>query len=867
MTSHPPTPEQQAILSAVKSSKESMMIDAYAGTGKALRNDQLILTPTGYKTIGILTLGDLVIGMDGRAYPVTGVYPQGVRDIFEVKFSDDTCIFADADHIWQTQNTSHRYQNKFVLRTTRELANKPRMPSKGDWGNGTRAYWFFPLCQPVVFGEEKGLPFDPWALGILLGDGSLGEKSVAFASADMQIVEGMRIAVMPYDLSAKYVAQHDYRISRNDISGKSMAGDNKLLTIIRQLNLAGTKSDTKFVPKQYLFGSPRQRLAILQGLMDSDGFAEKSGAEFSSASYELAENVRFIVHSFGGTTSVSVKETTGKLSYRVRIKFPANIPLFRLQRKLNKMGGGQRPNPFRALESITFAGQAEATCISVASPDNMFLTENCVPTHNTSTLVMIANELPSQPAIALAFNTSIKKELERRFSSYWKIMTLNGLGHLAWMRALGRDKKIILDERKLGRLVTAVFKDYQYQGNEDTWGNVRTLVSKAMQVGIVPASRPHKGFRQDTPEQWAMLADENWLVDMGETEIGLAREILARSVAEGFEGTISFDDQIYLSVCFNGQFPRYGLLLGDEVQDWSVMNRVMAQRTCGGRLILVGDPRQSIYSFRGADSDSMTRLRALRTAWIDLPLSVTFRCPKVIVDRQQGHAPGFTAFHSNKIGEVKRFRQYEQQKIGHELVGPLTWNWAKVETLSQSGTIAILCRNNAPLLKIAFKLLRQNTAVTMLGRDIGKTLVALSRKVLPDDEMLAPECVQTVEQWRQSQVALANANGQEEKVANLHDQAECLLAVIEGARAETASAIRWYLKELFERQSGHVVISTIHRAKGLEYDCVLHLDSWRIPSKHAMQNPVQMQQERNLLYVCETRTKRLLIEANLEDFE
>lgn len=495
-------------------------------------------------------------------------------------------------------------------------------------------------------------------------------------------------------------------------------------------------------------------------------------------------------------------------------------------------------------------------------------------TGKTTTLVMLAHALPPQPAIALAFNVTIKKELERRFPSYWKIMTLNGLGHLAWMRALPREKKIILDERKLGRLVTQTFKDYQYQGNEDAWSSVRTLVSKAMQVGIVPASRPHKGFRPDTLEQWAMLANENWLLDMGETEIGLAREILTRSVAEGFEGTISFDDQVYLSVCFNGQFPRYGLLLGDEVQDWSVMNRVMAQRTCSGRLILVGDPRQSIYSFRGADSDSMTRLRALRTQWIDLPLSVTFRCPKVIVDRQQHHAPGFTAFHSNKIGEVKKFQRYPadgNRPQAGELptipIAPQTWSWLQVEKLSAHGTLAILCRNNAPLLKIAFKLLRQNTAVTMLGRDIGKTLVALSRKVLPDDDMAAPECVTTVNVWRDSQVALANANGQEEKVANLHDQAECLLAVIEGARAETASAIRWYLKELFERASGHVVISTIHRAKGLEFSTVLHLDPWRIPSKFALQNPVQMQQEKNLLYVCETRTERLLIEANLEDFE
>lgn len=488
-------------------------------------------------------------------------------------------------------------------------------------------------------------------------------------------------------------------------------------------------------------------------------------------------------------------------------------------------------------------------------------------TGKTSTLVMIANVLPVQPAIALAFNVTIKKELEKRFPSYWKIMTLNGLGHRAWMNAI-RGKTITLDERKLGRIITAVFKDFQYQGNEDAWASIRTLVSKAMQAGIVPAARPHKGFRPDTPEQWAMLADELWLQDIGEEEIGLAREILTRSVAEGFEGTISFDDQIYLPVCFNGQFPRFPLLLGDEVQDWSVMNRVMAQRSCSGRFILVGDPRQSIYAFRGADSNSMERLRALRPKWIDLPLSVTFRCPKIIVDRQQKHAPGFTAFHTNAIGEVKKFLKYlPMTKPDDPNGGPQTWDWTKVESFNAARSIAILSRNNAPLLKIAFKLLRSNVPVTMLGRDIGKTLVALSKKVLPDDDMKAPDCVLAVNQWRDNQIALANANGQEEKVANLHDQAECLLAVIEGAKAETASAIRWYLRELFERSSGHVVISTIHRAKGLEYDTVLHLDPWRIPSKFAQQNPVQMQQELNLLYVCETRCKRLLIEANLEDME
>lgn len=485
-------------------------------------------------------------------------------------------------------------------------------------------------------------------------------------------------------------------------------------------------------------------------------------------------------------------------------------------------------------------------------------------TGKTTTLTMIANAVAMQPALALAFNTSIKKELEKRFPSFFKVMTMNGLGHLAWMRAL-RGKTIVLEERKLGKIITQVFKESSYEGNEDAWTNIRTLVSSAMQAGIVPANRPHKGLRPDTPEQWAMLADVLWLQDVGEVEIHLARLALERSVDQSFEGIISFDDQIYMPTLFNGQFPRYGLTLVDEAQDLSPLNHIMVNRASGGRLIVVGDPKQAIYAFRGADSSSMEKLRKLRSSWIDLPLATTFRCPKVVVDRQQAHAPGFVAFHSNPIGEAVQHQRFRKDAEGKS-TGPHTWDWKWVER-SSTGTIAVLSRNNAPLLKVAFKLLRENIPVTMLGREIGKTLVALSKKVLPDDDMKAPDCVLEVNQWRDSQVVLANANGQEEKVANLHDQAECLLAVIDGAKAQNASAIRWYLQELFNRHSGHVTISTIHRAKGLEWDTILHLDPWRIPSKFAQQNPVQMKQEMNLLYVCETRCKKLLIEANLEDFE
>ena len=183
-------------------------------------------------------------------------------------------------------------------------------------------------------------------------------------------------------------------------------------------------------------------------------------------------------------------------------------------------------------------------------------------------------------------------------------------------------------------------------------------------------------------------------------------------------GCISYDDQIYLPVVFSGAFPRFNTVLVDEAQDLSPLNHQMLRKVAAGKLIVVGDPRQAIYAFRGADHNSMTNLKALKSEWIELPLNTTFRCPQRVVDRQHVHAPQYRAADSNPMGEIL----------------DLTLQPWTTETLKPyaSGELAILCRNNAPLLSMAFKLLRQGIGVNMMGRDIGRGLSALCKKLSPD---------------------------------------------------------------------------------------------------------------------------------------
>jgi DNA helicase-2/ATP-dependent DNA helicase PcrA len=472
-------------------------------------------------------------------------------------------------------------------------------------------------------------------------------------------------------------------------------------------------------------------------------------------------------------------------------------------------------------------------------------------TGKTTTLVMIAEALPPVPSLALAFNTKIKSELESRFPSHFTVKTLNGLGHSAWTKFLGHQPK--LDERKLGKIVSQKLKAAGVT-EADAWDIVRQLVSHAMHAGLVPNYFPIKtGFISDTPQNWQGIAEDAFL-DVDEELILIAREALIESVKQGLNGIISFDDQIYLPTLFGGQFQKFSVVMVDEAQDLSPLQHEMIRKTASGRLIVVGDPRQAIYRFRGADSRSMERLRGLRQDWSDLTLSLTFRCPKAIVARQQEHAPGYAAAQANAEGTILDL-------MGSE--APWTW-----ESIPQ-GEVAVLCRNNAPLLSLALKLLTRHIPCVMLGRDIGKGLIQLAKKILPDPAIPAIPARELVNSWLESERSLAIANDKSHKIEGLTDRAECLLAVLE--HCSTAGELQEKLSELFAREHGKVTLSSIHRAKGLEWPIVIHLDPWRIPSKHARKaaqagHTEELTQEYNLRYVAETRTKHTLVLANMADF-
>jgi superfamily I DNA/RNA helicase len=173
---------------------------------------------------------------------------------------------------------------------------------------------------------------------------------------------------------------------------------------------------------------------------------------------------------------------------------------------------------------------------------------------------------------------------------------------------------------------------------------------------------------------------------------------------------------------------------------------------------------------------------------------------------------------------------------------------------------------------MAFKLIRNGVGCQMLGRDIGRGLIQLTNKLAKEDATPVDRFAIILTSWLEKECAIALANDKPDRVDKLTDQAECLRATIEGATPSTMGDLRAGLTRMFSRENGQVILSSIHRAKGLEWPLVVHLDPWRIPSKQARMaaeagDPAPLQQEYNLKYVAETRTKHTLIEASVEDFQ
>jgi phosphate starvation-inducible PhoH-like protein len=363
--------------------------------GRAQPLDAPVLTPEGFRPIGELEVGDLVVGSDGGPTPVLGVYPQGRKEIFRVRAQDGASTRCCAEHLWSVTTPADRRRGRAprVLQT-REMIGRLRTAHQHRFQ--------LPLLSGAATFPARDVPLDPYALGLLLGDGCLTTSTTpSFATADPELALCLELALDGIELVHR--GGYDYTLRNRSGRRGGVIVANPVTTVLRELGLAGARSTTKFVPEAYLHNAAEVRLAVLQGLLDTDGGPVTQArrtcrVQYTTTSPRLRDDVVFLVRSLGGVaygrTRAAAGRTPGRAkgrpvgyradAYVLDIRLPQGTPPFRLTRKAATyaaFGGGGRP--MRFVDAIEPAGEEETVCIQVGAADSLYVTEDFLLTHNT----------------------------------------------------------------------------------------------------------------------------------------------------------------------------------------------------------------------------------------------------------------------------------------------------------------------------------------------------------------------------------------------------------------------------------------------------------------------------------------------------
>ncbi|MEV7440379.1 helicase-related protein [Streptomyces sp. NPDC091204] len=350
------------------------LLQGEVGSGKAQPLDSLVLTPGGFRPMGDIEVGDEVVVPSGEIALVGGVFPQGERDVWRVVLSDGSAVECDDEHLWIVGTSCgwHRGQEPKVL-TTREIRSDLHK------ANGS-SKWYLPVAVPVDLGNGDRQPLDPYLLGVLLGDGSF-RHDLRLSTADDEILAAVEAALAPHcEMAAVPGSTCDYTIRMSGPRGGTRR--NPIIQAVRDLGLWGATSHDKFVPDVYKNAPVKDRLAVFQGLMDTDGTLQANGMSisFCSASPRLAQDVAWLVRSLGGRARVLPR----KAAFNVSVALPEEFEPFRLPRKAARMRPRPKYNTFRrGIRAVEHVGPKPVQCISVEHPSHAYVTDNFTVTHNT----------------------------------------------------------------------------------------------------------------------------------------------------------------------------------------------------------------------------------------------------------------------------------------------------------------------------------------------------------------------------------------------------------------------------------------------------------------------------------------------------
>ena len=402
------------------------------GLGKAVKLDTKVYTPDGYKLMRDIKVGDKVFSQDGEIVEVLRTYDHDNLDMYEITFCDGKSITCCKDHLWVIMNS----ENKQSVASTSQIIDGSFRYQKNRKGYDMSNYCI-PRCNPVRFNAQE-VPLDPWLLGFLIGDGHFSKDGVSITTSYPTLLDAVKMHLpdghelhqsqdsidynitkgpyvircnetgklfstkefeQTYHCQASNILQYHKGYLRSQNLHFERIGNlnNEVVKSLKSLNLLNCTAKMKFVPEVYKYNDMQTRLSILQGLMDSDGYATESSSNthiFTTTSKKLAEDVIWLCESLGYITSYHEYEAKYYdkccgLAYDITIRCDNPEDLYKYSIKKQR-ANIRKFRPRRSFKSIKYVGKMPGKCITVSGNSHTYLIDHFIVTHNTVESINLA---------------------------------------------------------------------------------------------------------------------------------------------------------------------------------------------------------------------------------------------------------------------------------------------------------------------------------------------------------------------------------------------------------------------------------------------------------------------------------------------
>lgn len=840
-----PTPEQKAAIDEFPN-HSIIKVDSVAGGGKAQPVYSLVKTPTGDREIGDLKIGDEVINSQGGISSIIGVHPQGLKETYKVTFRDKTFTKVCGEHLWKVKPISTS-KGRFKVLSTKELLES------GLKNNAGNMKFKIPLCNPVQY-QSKHLPIDPYILGLMLGDGTFKSSPLCFSyhSQDSHLYttlcqtleKGLGII---FTGTPRNTSENGMQVALVHYRGPK--SKNKITQYFNQFNF----KVNKFIPEIYLTASVDQRLALLRGLMDTDGSVHLNRTTFCNSNPDIISGVISLVQSLGGVAiRTKIDSRRNNLNYTLNIKMDINP--FSLPRKAERWSPSWKNPPSRYIESIELTGDVEeCVCISVDAEDSLYLTNDFIVTHNSSLCKMAAHTYPMK-SLYMAFNKTMANEMAPKMPDWVDCMTTHSLAYRAMAsniaHKLARPKGAYVNVAGTGLEVANMYKlsniphafEQKTVFSKTAIGFIvlRTLrrfeasSDDALKLSHVPYSdllkvveRSYKGY------DYPLTTMREIVHDVRTKALEAAKDMWKDRKNPSSPVMITHDTYLKLYQLSKPQLPYEAIYL-DEAQDTSdcVLDIIMSQKS--SKIIVIGDEFQAIYQWRNA-VNAMKKVEA-----ISFPLTHSFRYGAAIASvatavlQRAVEVKGLPTLQS----VVKTAEMASQELVEASLPDSL-------EGFSKKyGKVTKIFRTNAALLDEAMGLLSvgvDNIEIRTDVKDFINMLWSAEALRKGDLKKVKHDVIVSYGDWKEFEEA-----GKDEpdvkRILGILKRYGSFLNVINTLQDYKAPA-----------EAG-IILTTAHKSKGLEWDHVVLADDF--PDVEQIKGS---QEETNLLYVACTRAILTLV--------